>query len=109
MNWTGRQKYLILIADAPAHGTKYNGKYGDNYPDATPLDDALDLLIQKDIRLIILEISEYTKLMVNEIRAYYEMKRRENFVEINELKAEQINDIANKLAGCLCDTIKRNI
>ena len=109
MQWCGRQKYLVLIADAPAHGIRYNGGYGDKYPDATPLNDAIDLLIQKDIVLIILEISKYTKEMVNEISNYYKKLGRENLLEVNELKAEKIDDIAMKLSKCLCDTIKRNL
>ena len=42
ISWGGRMKYLILIADAPAHGIKYNDGNGDNYPDEKPLDDVLD-------------------------------------------------------------------
>ena len=66
MSWAGRMKYLILVADAPAHGKKYNNGISDNYPDEE-LEDALELLIQRDIRLVILQVTKSTSRMVAEI------------------------------------------
>ena len=43
------------------------------------------------------------------ISNYYKKLGRENLLEVNELKAEKIDDIAMKLSKCLCDTIKRNL
>ena len=40
MSWNGREKFLILVADAPSHGKKYNNGISDNYPEEE-LDDAL--------------------------------------------------------------------
>ena len=53
MSWGGRMKYMILIADAPTHGKKYNNGISDNYPDEE-LEDALAMLIKNDIRLVVL-------------------------------------------------------
>ncbi len=32
LTWRGDTRIIIHIADAPAHGSEYNGGMGDNYP-----------------------------------------------------------------------------
>ena len=32
LNWKGDTRIIIHIADAPAHGSEYNGGMGDHYP-----------------------------------------------------------------------------
>ena len=78
MSWGGRMKYLILVADAPTHGKKYNNGISDNYPDEE-LEDALELLIKNDIRLVVLQVTKSTSKMIEEMKKFYSVRHMDEY------------------------------
>ena len=68
MSWRSNARYAILIADAPAHGSKYHGDdVQDDYEKGDPNGRELEALIKeyvnKNINLCVTRIDDYTDKM----------------------------------------------
>lgn len=71
LDWKAKYKMAMIITDAPCHGSKWNGRQvNDNYKNED-MTETLDLLIQKQILIVSVNLKEETKFMFNEIRNHY--------------------------------------
>jgi myosin protein heavy chain len=66
---------MILITDAPCHGAKYHNKVNDYYPEET-IEDALDIIIEKDINFLSLQINPRTLVMNQVFEEYFNSQEK---------------------------------
>ena len=115
LEWKGRKKYIILIADAPCHGKKFNGGCSDNYPDDKGLKEVLDKIIDNEFFFIILELDDSTNVMVEEIKKIYSSNPEncEHRLIIESLKnlkdVSNIKVIAERISKAVSGSISKTI
>jgi len=75
-NWNSdpkSMKVMCVIADAPCHGTQFNGGAHDNYPNDSPkMLTTLQRLVDKNISLLVSHITKDTKVMSGEFKQFYQ-------------------------------------
>ena len=77
LSWRSNARYAILIADAPAHGSKYHeSDVEDHYPDGDPnghvLEDLMKKYVDKNINLNLARIDDYTDKMFAILKKSFE-------------------------------------
>lgn len=76
LSWRSREKYLLWILDAPAHGKRYHeGKCNDDYPSDDQADINLEKLISyysdSQVSLIIFKCNDSVNFMMEIIKSSY--------------------------------------
>ena len=75
MDWRSSAKYVILVCDAPCHGSKYHDIYIDSFKDGDPAGYQIEDLIQKfknmNITFYCVEINNTTKKMFDIMKNVY--------------------------------------
>ena len=76
LSWQKKNRVLIHIADAPAHGRRFNGGCGDDYseynakdPRGLVMEDLISKTKQMGIDYTFGKINSFTDAMINEFRA----------------------------------------
>ncbi|XP_064633661.1 uncharacterized protein LOC135491619 [Lineus longissimus] len=72
-SWEHRAKFLVLIADAPGHGTWCTGgKFGDSHPDkGGDMPGTVENIAQKEIHLMYVQITNMTDYEFHNFRSTY--------------------------------------
>ena len=75
MDWKSSAKYVVLVCDAPCHGSKYHDIYIDTFKDGDPAGYEIeDLMMQfknKNITFYCVEINSSTKKMFDIMKKVY--------------------------------------
>lgn len=80
LSWpsSSASRVLLHIADAPAHGRRFNGGLQDDYPDGHPkepkIEDIFTSFKQLDIQYFFGKINDSTKAMIAEFERFYGKK-----------------------------------
>ena len=88
LSWNRKNKVLIHIADAPAHGSRFNGGCSDYYafsgdkdPRGLVMEDLITKIKQMGIDYTFGKINTYTDVMISEFRAI----GGDNFVRCSDM------------------------
>ena len=75
MDWKSSAKYVILVCDAPCHGSKYHDIYIDSFKDGDPAGYQIENLMEKfksmNITFYCVEINNSTKKMFDIMKKVY--------------------------------------
>lgn len=85
LKWRSMNKFVVLIADAPTHGTRYNGGCDDNYPNED-IEDAIITLTQNNIAFLGVEFSTETETMYRELQKIYANQNKAIYFELEDMK-----------------------
>lgn len=85
LKWRSKQKFIVLIADAPTHGKKYNGGCDDGYPDED-IRDAIESLIKENIAFFGVEFCDLTDTMYSKIKEIYEENGKKEYFVLEDMK-----------------------
>jgi len=69
-------KFLVLVANSPCHGSRFHSGWAEFYPDGCPSgmpDRHLHKMGMDDIQLIFVKINAHTDQMIREFRKIYEI------------------------------------
>ncbi|CAD8164784.1 unnamed protein product [Paramecium octaurelia] len=102
LKWEKYFKIALLICDAPCHGRKWAGKVLDDYPDED-LEDALQLLINKNIVLIGIEFSQNTDVMFAQMKNFYAKQNKQQMLIIVDLKNRKPDQIQDQLINIISE------
>ncbi|CAK84497.1 unnamed protein product (macronuclear) [Paramecium tetraurelia] len=102
LKWEKYFKIALLICDAPCHGKKWAGKVLDDYPDED-LEDALQLLINKNIVLIGIEFSQNTDVMFAQMKNFYAKQNKQQMLIIVDLKNRKPDQIQDQLINIISE------
>ena len=94
MDWKSNARYVVLVCDAPCHGTKYHDIYLDNFsegdPDGLTIEDLMNKFKNLNITFYCLEINDSTKKMFKIMKDVYNNN--------NKFGIEKIGNTAEKLS-----------
>ncbi|CAD8067314.1 unnamed protein product [Paramecium sonneborni] len=94
LEWIKQFKLAILICDAPTHGQRYNGGVSDRYP-KEDIEDAINLLIEKNIFLLAIQFQKTTQIMFEEIKKIYQAKGKTELLIIENAESVEISKLSN--------------
>ena len=93
MDWKSKAKYVVLVCDAPCHGSKYHDIYLDNFGDGDPnglvIEDLMQNFKKMDITFYCIKINNTTKKMFDIMKQVYNND--------NKFSIEEIGNTAEKL------------
>jgi hypothetical protein len=109
MTWKGSKKFLVLVADAPSHGKKFNGGAGDNNPedDMTP---TIKKISEFASALVGLEFNDSTNVMYEKIKEILDDKFFLHSIKSDKKDTKSIaTQMAKGIGGSVKITLKRKI
>lgn len=109
MEWKSKIRLVVLIADAPCHGTIYH-ESGDDYPEGDPSGLIPEVLISQlalnNISLFFAKINNGTDTMIKIWREHYKQfnpgKSIKSFVITNE--EDFMANIADCIGSCIAQS-----
>ena len=94
MDWKSSAKYVVLVCDAPCHGSKYHDIYIDSFKDGDPAGYNIENLMEQfknmNITFYCVEINSSTKKMFDIMRKVYN--------DDNKFSVENIGNSYEKLS-----------
>eukprot|EP00761_Pharyngomonas_kirbyi_P010850 gb/GECH01010873.1/.p1 GENE.gb/GECH01010873.1/~~gb/GECH01010873.1/.p1 ORF type:complete len:759 (+),score=129.85 gb/GECH01010873.1/:1-2277(+) len=103
--WEAEHRFLVHIADAPCHGTKYHdlGRSCDNNADGCPEnlkpEDQLEVMKSKNINLLFTKITEHTDKMIDVFSKVYNDSKFN--LEILDLTSEDTSLFIPKISSAI--------
>lgn len=91
---------MILVTDAPCHGGKYHQNVNDYYLDE-PIEDALDMIIENNINLLILKINNRTDTMIRYFEDYFTRKDCAENILVLSLEDTEGSDLSEKFSNII--------
>ncbi len=86
MDWKSKAKYVVLVCDAPCHGSKYHDIYfdsvGDGDPNGLVIEDLMQNFKEMDITFYCIKINNSTKKMFDIMKAVYNNDNKFSIEEI---------------------------
>ena len=94
MDWKSSAKYVVLVCDAPCHGSKYHDIYIDSFKEGDPagynIEELMEQFKNMDITFYCVEINNSTKKMFDIMRKVYN--------DDNKFSVESIGNSYEKLS-----------
>lgn len=84
LKWRSVNKFVVLIADAPTHGTRYCDQ-GDDYP-KEDIQDAIEELMQRKIGFLGVEFASGTDKMYKELAEIFKSKGMSLYYALEDMK-----------------------
>jgi myosin protein heavy chain len=91
---------MILVTDAPCHGRKYHQNVNDYYLDE-PIEDALDMIIENNMNLLILKINNRTDTMIRYFEDYFIKKNSAENILVLSLEDTEGSDLSEKFSNII--------
>lgn len=109
LKWKSLNKFVVLIADAPTHGKRYNGGCDDSYPDED-IEDAIQMLIKNNIAFLGVEFCKMTETMYKEFKTIYQNQGKEIYFSLEDMRnLMKENTDENERVRRFMDLIATNI
>eukprot|EP00741_Cyanophora_paradoxa_P015434 tig00020875_g14897.t1 len=107
LNWSGRRRVLVHIADAPSHGTFYHDGAGDSHPDfdkdGAKGQSVMRRLAAKSVDFHFCKINESTDKMVRKLAEAYDPAARKPLASL-ELRSA-VNELGALILDTICSTV----
>ena len=84
LKWRSVNKFVVLIADAPTHGTRYCDQ-GDDYP-KEDIQDAIEELMKRKIGFLGVEFAAGTDKMYKELAEMFKSKGMSLYYALEDMK-----------------------
>lgn len=84
LKWRSVNKFIVLIADAPTHGTRYCDQ-GDDYP-KEDIQDAIEELIKRKIGFLGVEFASGTDKMYKELAEIFKSQGMSLYYALEDMK-----------------------
>jgi len=99
-DWKGQNSFIVLIGDAPCHGTKYHS-LDDCFPEGDPLgltpEGVLGKMKAKGIQLVFVKLSNDTNKMVEIFKGIYDDKSKLLDMQVHDCRKEAKTQVKEKL------------
>jgi hypothetical protein len=107
LNWTAKNRFIVLSADAPCHGSEYSGtNSGDSYPEGNPdgltADRVFERISNLKAQFLFTRITAFTELMLDKFKEMHPI------TEIDMSSTNCINQFGRSLATEIVGYIKRH-
>jgi len=101
LNWFAETRTVVLVADAPCHGTKYAYKHHhDDFPEGDPTGLSMTALMEafrkSHIDFTFVQLTSETDVMQGHLRAAYERAASDN---IRKFELRDLRDIIEEAGG----------
>ncbi|CAK65713.1 unnamed protein product (macronuclear) [Paramecium tetraurelia] len=106
LDWSKNFKIAVLICDAPTHGKRYNGGVADRYPNED-IEDAINLLIEKNILFVAILFNKFTLPMFEEIKKIYQKAEKEELLLFADLENTEQGKIWQELVDLVSQASQR--
>ena len=95
MDWKSNAKYVVLVCDAPCHGSQYHDIYIDTFKEGDPAGYVIEDLMQKfkdmDITFYCMEINKSTNKMFDIMKSVYNDPKK---FDVEKIGSNYENSIA---------------